>query len=332
MNEKVLSVIIPVYNAERTIDYCLESLIDANLEGKYEIICVNDGSNDDSLKKLKKWEEKYLDTIRIIDKANGGMSSARNIGMKTARGEWLFFCDSDDFIAKNSMSAIFDFIHSYPKELGLVKFSMKHVKDVELDEFKGLGEVIFYGSSKDFLLNHTFWTSWTFLFRRDCILNSGIEFFDVRGCEDALFNIEFLLKNKVKVLSIGADVYRYVDNNFSICHTSMSKTSRRYINDALMVLDRYKALTPSPETEPELYKRMQWVSAKMLPNIFARLWHTDMSVKEYSDIKRKLKEIQCLPCEFYLGWKDEIREFLVLHPALFYVFKKILKELKLIKV
>ena len=103
---KLLSIVIPIYNSEKTIEYCLESLIDDTLEGQYEIICVNDGSTDNSLKILKEWECKYPKTIRIIDKPNGGMSSARNAGMMEACGEWLYFCDSDDYIAKTMIKIV----------------------------------------------------------------------------------------------------------------------------------------------------------------------------------------------------------------------------------
>ena len=91
----VLSVIIPVYNTEKYLIKCLDSV--KNLE----VICVNDGSTDNSLDILKKYQV-IDDRIKIINKKNGGLSSARNIGIEHAQGSYITFIDSDDFIESNA--------------------------------------------------------------------------------------------------------------------------------------------------------------------------------------------------------------------------------------
>lgn len=328
----LLSIIIPVYNSEQALDYCLESLIDDRLEGQYEIICVNDGSTDNSLQKLKEWQSKYPQTIRIIDKLNAGMSYARNDGMKMAQGKWLFFCDSDDYIAKNSMSSIMNFIADYPDDLYMVNYDMKHVTEVVPDDFTGVKGVKFYGTSKEFFLTQLFWTSWVFLFRREFVLQEGIEFANVRGCEDALFNYWCLLKKEFKVLTLDADVYRYVANPNSICHSfSSNKKCRTFVKDGIFVLNAYQNTVPF-DNSPEVTERMKWVSAKMIPNILARLLHTDMTAKEYKAVRDELLAMQCIPCETGLSRSEKFREFLLLHPTLFYVTRRTLEFLGLIKI
>lgn len=92
----IVSVIVPVYNARNTLTRCVESLVHQTYE-KLEIILVNDGSKDDSLALCKAFAEQ--DTrIRVIDKPNGGVSSARNAGIEAATGEYIMFCDSDDWV------------------------------------------------------------------------------------------------------------------------------------------------------------------------------------------------------------------------------------------
>lgn len=91
---KKISVIIPVYNTEKYIDKCINSVLQQDLET--EIIVVNDGSTDNS----KKIIEKYKDKIIYLEKENGGLSDARNYGLKYATGEYVAFLDSDDFIEK----------------------------------------------------------------------------------------------------------------------------------------------------------------------------------------------------------------------------------------
>lgn len=91
-----VSVIVPVYNVEKYIEKSLDSLINQTL-GDIEIIIVNDGSTDNSKELIKKYEEKYKN-ITYLEKENGGLSDARNFGMNYAKGEYIAFLDSDDFV------------------------------------------------------------------------------------------------------------------------------------------------------------------------------------------------------------------------------------------
>lgn len=92
-----VSVIVPVYNVESYIGKCLESLVNQTLED-IEIVVVNDGSTDNSESIIKKYVEKYNDKIKYVVKENGGLSDARNYGMKYASGEYIAFLDSDDYV------------------------------------------------------------------------------------------------------------------------------------------------------------------------------------------------------------------------------------------
>ncbi len=95
MTEK-LSIVIPAYNAESCIGRCLDSIFDQDYHNEIEIIVVNDGSTDSTLKVLEPYQAKHPDILRIITKKNGGVSSSRNAGMDAATGEWVWFCDADD--------------------------------------------------------------------------------------------------------------------------------------------------------------------------------------------------------------------------------------------
>lgn len=93
-----LSIIIPVYNCSAFIGYCLDSIFRQKTKYSFEVICVNDGSKDNSLQILYQYKEKYNDKLIVIDQENGGASKARNTGIDKARGEFLAFIDSDDFV------------------------------------------------------------------------------------------------------------------------------------------------------------------------------------------------------------------------------------------
>ena len=92
-----VSIIVPVYNAEKTIERCLDSILKQITTFKYEIIVIDDGSTDKSLKKL----EEYKRFVTIIKETNGGPGKARNIGIRKAQAPFLLFVDSDDYVANN---------------------------------------------------------------------------------------------------------------------------------------------------------------------------------------------------------------------------------------
>ncbi len=96
-----LSFVIPIYNAEKYIDEMMNSLLNQDIsKNDYEIICINDGSTDNSLTKLQKYANDY-ENIKLINKQNAGVSAARNDGIKKARGDYVWSIDADDFILEN---------------------------------------------------------------------------------------------------------------------------------------------------------------------------------------------------------------------------------------
>ena len=95
-----LSVIVPCYNVEKYVAACVKSIFKARIDDM-EIILVNDGSTDDTLELLKTLKDKYGSIIKVVDKKNGGLSDARNVGIKHASGKYISFIDSDDTIEEN---------------------------------------------------------------------------------------------------------------------------------------------------------------------------------------------------------------------------------------
>lgn len=111
-----LSIIVPVYNVERYLDECIQSIISQTLS-EYELILVDDGSVDKSGVICDQYQEKYDDLIRVIHKANGGLSSARSAGLAIANGKYIAFIDSDDRISVDSLCAILHWIDSTSADL-----------------------------------------------------------------------------------------------------------------------------------------------------------------------------------------------------------------------
>lgn len=108
-NCKKVSVIIPVYNSEKYLSECLDSVLQQTLED-VEVICVNDASSDGSAKILSQYEECNKNSIKILElEQNGGQANARNIGVENAEGEYIFFMDSDDLLAdSNALKILYE--------------------------------------------------------------------------------------------------------------------------------------------------------------------------------------------------------------------------------
>lgn len=113
--EKLISIIVPVYNVEDYLDRCITSLVKQTYSN-IEIILVNDGSTDRSLEIIEAWQTR--DTrIRIIDKKNGGLSDARNAGIRIAKGDYFCFVDSDDYISPNMVSHLYNLCSMYDVQM-----------------------------------------------------------------------------------------------------------------------------------------------------------------------------------------------------------------------
>ncbi len=145
-----VSVIIPVYNVEKYLRECLDSIINQTLKD-IEIICVDDGSSDNSLEILKEYMKRDS-RIKIISQNNKGVSCARNIGLENARGKYIYFIDSDDFLELNGLNEMYQ--QAEIKDLDLLKFNLCTYEDetgrkkalyqrVKPEFLKELGDTIF---------------------------------------------------------------------------------------------------------------------------------------------------------------------------------------------
>ena len=125
--DKKISVIIPVYNTSKYIEKCLNSIVNQTMES-IEIVIVNDGSTDNSEEIKQKWinENQHKKTIKYFKKENGGLSAARNFGVKQATGEYITFVDSDDYLDEKIYKNLEKYID---EKIELIKFKMSTVDE-----------------------------------------------------------------------------------------------------------------------------------------------------------------------------------------------------------
>jgi glycosyltransferase involved in cell wall biosynthesis len=189
-----ISVIIPIYNCEKYIKECLSSLIKQTFKN-FEIICINDGSNDDTLKILKKFEAKD-ERIIIFNQNNSGPGIARNVGMKKSKGEYLMFLDSDDIFKKTMLEELYikikendsDIVICNSQNFEKKKWWKKFYEKNYLINNNIIKQKTFTSLDieKDFF-NLFIWWPWDKLFKRKYIENLGIEYQNLKSSEDLFF-------------------------------------------------------------------------------------------------------------------------------------------------
>ncbi len=229
---KKISVIIPVYNTEKYIDKCINSVLQQDLET--EIIVVNDGSTDNS----KKIIEKYKDKIIYLEKENGGLSDARNYGLKYATGEYVAFLDSDDFIEKDLFLRLEKYID---KKIDIIKFKIKLV-DENYKEIRKIPSPSFECVNGEkafenlFGLDEFLEVSCGYLYRKEFFKENNFHF------EKGMYHEDFgliplvILKAKT-VISLNIYGYNYLQTQNSITRNlDYSKTLKR-ANDVLAFYD-----------------------------------------------------------------------------------------------
>ena len=143
MTEKtIISIIIPVYNVERFLRRCLDSVLRQTFQ-YWQAICVNDGSTDGSLEILQEYAAKDS-RFKVINKKNGGLSDARNTGMKYAKGEYVLFLDSDDFIHDQTLELMFGTIKQKRADMALFDFDLPFYKALraKLDKHKDIYDLV----------------------------------------------------------------------------------------------------------------------------------------------------------------------------------------------
>ncbi len=131
MSNSLISVILPVYNMEKYLSRCLDSILD-NTYQNLQILCVDDGSRDSSLEILRRYESKDR-RVSVITKENGGLSSARNAGLAHAAGDYISYIDPDDFVHPQFFELLLQALQDYPEaDISMCAFQMVEDRDLPL--------------------------------------------------------------------------------------------------------------------------------------------------------------------------------------------------------
>lgn len=240
-----VSIIVPVYNVEKYLHRCMDSLINQTFKD-IEIIAVNDGSTDNSLNILNEYCVKD-DRVRVINKNNGGLSSARNIGIDEAIGKYILFVDSDDWIDLNMINQLYttstvnncdvtmcSYSREYSNKSREKIFSFDEVTIFNEVECKNLHRRIIGPIGSELANpehNDSLVTAWGKLYKSNIIKNNNIKFVDtsVIGTEDCLFNV-YVFSYVKSAVFINKPFYKYwKENNNSLTSIHKSKLKDKWL-------------------------------------------------------------------------------------------------------
>lgn len=261
-NPKV-SIIIPVYNTEEFLNSCLDSLINQTLK-EIEIICVDDGSTDDSLFILNHYS-KIDSRIIVLKQKNKGAGVARNYGMSIAKGEYLSFLDSDDFFNKNLLTETVEKADETFSDIIIYNFQKYNQKTGKFSSsVMRLGKELWskrtfnYSDFPEKIFNYFYPCAWNKLFRSSFIKNNNLYFQNNFRTNDLFFTIT--------ALASASKIY-FLNKSFVYYRTGLLNNSQS--TNYLYPMDFYKALFQIKKflEEKNLYSKLLFSYKKLVTNI-----------------------------------------------------------------
>lgn len=217
--KKDITIIIPVYNVEKYIERCINSLLNQTIQN-FNILLIDDGSKDNSLSIIKKYASEY-DFINYIHQKNSGPAIARNNGMKKADTKYIMFIDSDDYVDEDYIEFFYNNIKNTDYDVVMGGFKKTDGNKIHFERKLNNGEFSKYLVTGPVAK----------IYNRYFLKKKKIEFLDTNSSEDVYFTLK-IINNNAKIKTIDYIGYYYFDNLNSI-----SNTSQKGFNPEIKVLE-----------------------------------------------------------------------------------------------
>ena len=292
VKEMRFSILVPVYNVEKYLEQCVDSLLSQDYNGEYEIILVDDGSTDHSGKICDEYAEKSPEKIKVVHKKNEGLVSAREAGIKLSSGEICLFVDSDDFPEKNLLSEV-NKIFENNKNADIVIYSFyyytEHSRTARIYTQTDNETIYTSSNKKELFLKLLFSTDatsiWTKAVRKDVLLKDTTnysQYYDKNMAEDWFRSIN-LINVAEKIVMTNLNLYNYRTNLQSISRSFSPEAIGK--KNILYVYERLTELLPvwgmdNEETRQKLKAR--WLNETMYT--FSKYMENAKSLKDIRTI------------------------------------------------
>lgn len=310
LNSPLLSVIIPMYNCAPVIVRCLDSIDYQDCE----IIVVNDGSKDNGAEIVEKYAATHPN-VRLINKSNGGVSSARNLGIHEAVGKYISFIDADDYIVSGGLERIVTLAEEHNADV--VKFKNKNVIDTSEQDKSSVSETpinIEITTGDGVLKRHDIsdYIVWDGIYRRTIIVENNVLFkTDLCLREDDTF-MGMLYCHANIVIATDLPLYRYVSaSNYSSTHNQPIEKQRKLIISGLKAAQHrgHYVQEHKPEVmQLERLKYMRWVCT--VRNAIS----AQLTLKEYRALLDEFRKEGIYPLDYAwikaAGWDYAIKPYM----------------------
>ncbi|WP_445384803.1 glycosyltransferase [Robiginitalea sp. IMCC44478] len=303
-----LSIVIPVYNVEDYVEKCIRSCYDQELPiSDFEVIVVNDGTNDSSLE-ICEYLQNEFPTLKIISQENKGLSGARNTGLQHATGEYVWFVDSDDWIKSNCLNPLITLLKSTSPDL----LWMGHcvVKDGKVIKYYIPQYLKTPVKGNEFYANHLegLYYIWKFIYSRKFLLENNLKFYEGLIYEDLEFTPR-ALNVAESCITLPESFYYYLIREGSI----VNKMQQRNINARFLIIENHLKLY-SAASNSEIFKRailqtclesfigtvkMAARSGIPLPKFTATLWHSLKAEERNSNINYSYNKLMKINLSLY---------------------------------
>lgn len=323
---KKISFVIPVFNTELYLKKCLDSCISQDIEkSEYEIIVIDDGSTDQSLEIIKEYKERYSNIVLIL-KTNGGVSSARNVGIKAATGEYILFVDSDDTIKGNSLKSILNELTTGKLDLLILNSIAVDNKNNRKYPFPAItGKCVFTGIEL-YKLKYIRGSVCGVAFNRKFLIENDLSFSEViKNGEDTFFMAcAFLYAQAIGHLNI--DFYEISQR------TGSASRSWTYLKAKQMLesLNEIEAFIKHKKLSFEQIAVLRITAYGFISTSFYYFFETHEYAK-YSEFKSLIKNSELYPVRNYISNQFKSKIYLLnLSIDLFcvpFLFRQIVKDL-----
>lgn len=234
-----LSLVLPIYNVERYISKCLNSIYSQSLNEKdFEVIAVIDGSPDNSIDIVNEYSKLHSNLV-VIDKENGGVSSARNRGIEVAKGDYIMFIDPDDILIQDSLKSVCTSIEEKCIDIAVLR-SYSNNKDKEEFAWKHKIETKIISSGIEiYEKGYTRGGVWGVVYNRTFIIDNQLEFpLNIKNSEDAFFFMQCQIKAK-RMTFLDIDTYLVITRQDSASQ-EMSKARISLWFNTLKLINKFK--------------------------------------------------------------------------------------------
>lgn len=301
------SVIIPVYNAKETLRRCLDSLVRQQFSD-YELLLINDGSTDGSDAICREYANTYS-CVRYFVKENGGVSSARNLGLEQVEGEYILFVDSDDYVSENYFSVISDALDNNVVDLLMFGYCNFGSISAEWDtgEFNENTEVGIAIRVSSAMQQYLFSSLCSKAFKKQIIEQYNMRFGnDLAIGEDQAFIFTYAMH----IRSIGS-IEDHLYNVDVSDGNSLSRKARPYLTEQLMEVNRrmyaaYQAVPHAPEAAKHYEAALSWMTYRSVYSSCKELLKFDLSAKQQRQEIRKICKLYRAEHVRPVGWKCRI--------------------------